>query len=351
MNAVQVPHPSQAQLAAFGLGKLDPEESAAVESHVAQCDCCCQLLKEVADDTLVAMLRDKDTESESSAPGAMDDAGASTVDGTSDAGSGESGQVDPLEVDLDVPEELADHPRYQVERLLGKGGMGDVYQAQHRLMERTVAIKVINPEIVNRPEAVRRFQREVKAAARLSHPNIVTAYDAEQAGNLHLLVMEYVKGRDLAWFVKECGPLSVADACQCVRQAALGLEHARKCGMVHRDIKPQNLMATPEGEVKILDFGLAQLAREAVAPGKLGGGPGELTDAHSMMGTPDYMAPEQAESARSADIRSDIYSLGATLYFLLAGQAPFAGRSVVEKLKAHAEEDPPFLQPPQFLSL
>jgi WD40 repeat protein/predicted Ser/Thr protein kinase len=341
MNAVQVPHPPRDQLAAFGLGQLGPEESVAVEDHIGQCDSCCQFLKEVPDDTLVGLLRNNGTHSEFGVADAKDDPSAATIDSAFHSDRSGGSQVDPLEVDLDLPEELANHPRYQVESLLGKGGMGDVYRARHRLMERTVAVKVINPEIVNRPEAVRRFQREVKAAARLSHPNIVTAYDAEQAGDLHLLVMEYVEGRDLACVVKETGPLSVEDACQCVRQAALGLEHARKCGMVHRDIKPQNLMLTPEREVKILDFGLAQFAREAVAPGKPGRGPGELTDAHSMMGTPDYMAPEQAESARSADIRSDIYSLGATLYYLLAGAPPFSEGSVLEKLKAHAEQTLP----------
>jgi WD40 repeat protein len=211
--------------------------------------------------------------------------------------------------------------------------MGAVYQAQHRLMGRTVALKVINGSLLNDPTAVARFRREVQAAAQLAHPNIVTAHDAEQAGDTHFLVMEYVEGTDLAAVVQRKGALPVTHACNYVRQAALGLQHAFEQGMVHRDIKPHNLMLMRSGQVKILDFGLARFASE--------GGPGaNLTATNSMMGTPDYVAPEQASDARTADIRADIYSLGCTLYCLLTGRPPFGDRTLLAKIVAHSQEAP-----------
>src|SRR5262249_36762668 len=143
-----------------------------------------------------------------------------------------------------VPPELADHPRYRVVGLLGSGGMGVVFKAEHLVMERPVALKVISRGLIDRPAVMERFRREVKAAARLSHPNIVTAHDAEQAGDTHFLVMEFVEGTTLARLVNERGLLPVAEACDYVRQAALGLQHAFEHGMVHRDIKPHNLMVT-----------------------------------------------------------------------------------------------------------
>jgi serine/threonine protein kinase len=180
--------------------------------------------------------------------------------------------------------------------------MGDVYQAQHRVMNRLVALKVIKPKLVQNEAAVQRFRREVQAAARLHDRNIVTAYDAEQAGSLHFLVMEYVEGVNLDEVVRRRGALPVAEACDAIRQAASGLQHAHELGMVHRDIKPHNLMLTPAGDVKILDFGLAGIARELHAE-ELPQAEHttiprttihQLTQAGSMMGTPDYIAPEQA---------------------------------------------------------
>src|SRR5262249_11871361 len=164
---------------------------------------------------------------------------------------------------------LAGHPRYRVLELLGVGGMGAVYKAEHLRMERTVALKVVNRSLTDNPAMVERFTREVKAAAKLAHPNIVTAFDADQAGDTHFLVMEFVEGVSLSRLVAEHGRLPVAEACDYVRQAALGLQHAFARGMVHRDIKPHNLMRTPEGQVKILDFGLARFAMETPAAGAL----------------------------------------------------------------------------------
>jgi tRNA A-37 threonylcarbamoyl transferase component Bud32 len=223
--------------------------------------------------------------------------------------------------------------RYRVLRELGRGGMGVVYQARHTVMDRQVVIKVISKALLDNPDALERFRREVQAAARLAHPNIVTAYDAEQAGDLHYLVMEFVPGQSLAEVLQKKGPLPVVHACHYARQAALGLQHAFERGMVHRDIKPANLMLTPKGQVKILDFGLAKVVSER------GAGRG-LTASGAYMGTPDYSAPEQATDARSADIRADLYSLGCTLYCLLAARPPFQEETAVKAILAHLEKEP-----------
>jgi serine/threonine-protein kinase len=222
--------------------------------------------------------------------------------------------------------------QYVVLSMLGQGGMGKVFKARHRLMKRVVALKVIRPALLAEPRAVSRFHREIEAVSRLSHPNIVAAFDADQVGNRHFLVTEYVEGTDLARLVKEHGPLPAGLACDCVRQAALGLQHAHEQGLVHRDIKPANLLlsrsAAPGSTpvVKILDMGLARLHAEE--------GDG-LTHTGAVMGTPDYIAPEQASDAHLVDIRADLYSLGCTLYFLLTGEAPFPGGTPMEKLFKH----------------
>jgi serine/threonine protein kinase len=245
----------------------------------------------------------------------------------------------------DVPPELRDHPRYRIVRLLGRGGMGAVYQAVHTVMDRPVALKVMRPDLTENPAAVERFKREVKAAAQLHHPNIVTAFDAEQVGNTHFLVMEYVDGRTLADVVAADGPLPAEVAADFVAQAAQGLQFAFEKGMIHRDIKPHNLMRTgvvispetaqhPHGQIKILDFGLARLATE---------GSGAQTASGMILGTVDFMAPEQADNAKKADIRSDIYSLGCTLFYLLTGRVPFPDGSVIQRVMAHVEKEPPSL--------
>jgi WD40 repeat protein/serine/threonine protein kinase len=227
--------------------------------------------------------------------------------------------------------------QYVLLERLGEGGMGQVFKARHQRLERTVALKVIRKDRLSHPDAIHRFQREARAAARLSHPNIVTIYDADEVGGTHFLAMEYVEGTDLSQLVRKRGPLSVALACDYIRQAALGLQHAHEQGMVHRDIKPANLFLTAMGVVKILDMGLARLQ-------EIGEDPGQNTEAMTqegaVMGTPDFIAPEQAVDSHTADIRADLYSLGCTLYYLMAGKVPFSGGTLGQKIAKHLARDP-----------
>jgi serine/threonine protein kinase len=215
---------------------------------------------------------------------------------------------------------------------LGEGGMGAVFKARHRRLGRLVALKLIRKESLGDDDAVRRFRREIRAASQLTHPHIVMALDADEADGVHFYAMEYVEGCNLAQWVEQHGPLPVRRACEYVRQAALGLQHAHERGLVHRDVKPSNLLLTTQGEtIKLLDLGLARL-RRAASDGDSGS---SLTQIGEVMGTPDYISPEQAESSHTVDIRADLYSLGCTLYFLLAGRAPFSGLVPIEKLFHH----------------
>src|SRR4051812_36755594 len=225
-------------------------------------------------------------------------------------------------------------PYLLLERL-GQGGMGQVFKARHQFMSRVVALKVIRPEHLTSPETVRRFHQEVRASAQLNHPNIVTAYDAGCVGDTHFLVMEYVEGQDLARLLKQRGALPVVAACDLARQVALGLQHAHEKGLVHRDIKPGNLLVTPQGVVKILDLGLARLRASEV-----GSLLPPLTLEGAVMGTADYMAPEQALNSKGADIRADLYSLGCTLYHFLTGRVPLPSDSLPGKVLAHQQTAP-----------
>jgi serine/threonine protein kinase len=225
---------------------------------------------------------------------------------------------------------------YLVLDKLGQGGMGMVLKATHRRMKRTVALKVLSPTLTKTPELAARFQREVEAAARLSHPNIVAAHDADVANDTLFLVMEYVAGRDLSTVVKSQGPLSPELAVSCILQTARGLEYAHRHGVIHRDIKPANLLLDDAGTVKILDMGLARIEGET-------GAQAELTSTGAVMGTVDYMAPEQALNTKSADARSDIYSLGVTLWYLLIGRPLYQGDSLMARLIAHREFPVPSL--------
>ncbi|MBL8796961.1 MAG: protein kinase [Planctomycetia bacterium] len=229
---------------------------------------------------------------------------------------------------------------YIVLEKLGQGGMGMVFKAHDRRMDRTVAVKVLPPAFTKKPHAVQRFQREVQAAARLVHPNIVASFDAGQDVGAYFLVMEFVDGSDLSRLVKTQGPLPVAQAVNCALQAARGLEHAHAAGVIHRDIKPGNLLLDRKGTVKILDMGLARFDESANNPGAAD----ELTHAGSVLGTCDYMAPEQALNSRNADQRSDVYSLGCTLWYLLTGKPLYAGETMMEKIMAHRDAPIPSLR-------
>lgn len=227
---------------------------------------------------------------------------------------------------------------YELDSRIGQGGMGTVYLASHTMLERQVAIKFLSPAQTHDPQYVSRFRREMKAVGRLTHPNIVQAFDAGEQDGTHFLVMEYVDGLDVAAVQNSLTQLSIADACEIIRQAAVGLQHAHGNGLVHRDIKPSNLLLSRDGTVKVLDLGLALFheAEMEVAD--------QLTHTGQIMGTLDFMAPEQADDTHTVDIRADIYSLGCTLFTLLAGQPPFSGpqfATPMKKLAAHLKNSVP----------
>lgn len=338
-------HPSPAELKSFAVGGLPEARRRELEDHIAACAACVRDLESAGDDSLVRLARRANSTLTPSVAAVLEKLEYEVA-------------TEPTLVLLDLLPELRDHPRYRVTKRLGAGGMGVVYRAHHRIMDRIVALKVMNPAIIASPDAVERFQREVRAAAKLSHPNIVTAFDADQAGGLHFLVMELLDGVSLDRWVAKKGPQPEGLASYFIRQAAMGLQHAHQMGMVHRDIKPQNLFLTRRGQVKILDFGLARLAygaEEEAADTAKGStdvadtSPGSPIAAHrlermtqtsALLGTPDFVAPEQTRDARKVDIRADLYSLGCTFYFLLTGRVPFPSGSLQQRLLSHCLEDP-----------
>jgi len=344
-------HPADETLVSYGLGKLDETVADRVSKHLEECAPCRQRVADLSGDSFVGRLRQaqpqpaqpqpaqpvpraktlvedvpqggarsKVSEKQSSILGKL----ASSQDSDS---SPESGSA--------LPPELVDHPHYEVIRELGRGGMGVVYLARNKLMDRLEVLKLLSQEMLGKPERVERFLREIQAAAKLHHPNVVAAYTAFPLGKLLVFAMEYVEGDDLAKLVRARGPLPVLNACYFAYQTALGLQHAHERGMIHRDIKPGNLILFRQGKkgtVKILDFGLAKLSSEQKIDRT-------LTHEGQMLGTPDYIAPEQTLDAQKADIRSDIYSLGCTLYHLLTGNPPFSGSSLYAVLQAHHADE------------
>ena len=328
MSVATQPHPPKAVLTAFSTGSLREPAASEVADHLLDCDPCTQrLLGLQSEDTLLDLLKQQEVPVHSGTSNLL----------TSSASTSESKAF----------ELLSDHPRYELLELVGRGGMGDVFRGRHRLMDREVAIKFLNAprwrKRLQQREAVLRFQREVKAAAKLSHPNIVTAFDAEECNGVHYFVMEYIAGENLASYVKQQGPLSIKDAFDCLRQVCLGLEVAHRQGMVHRDVKPHNLMVSRVDQdqlcVTILDFGIASLGLEQHRGPETQPSSG-LTHSGRVVGTPEYISPEQALGTSSVDCRADIYSLGATLYFLLMGRPPFVG-TCEELFALHKHASPP----------
>lgn len=215
---------------------------------------------------------------------------------------------------------------------LGEGGMGTVFRARHKRMRRIVALKVLNPEIQENPDHLQRFQREIETLARLNHPGVIQAYDADFGPSGFFLVLELVEGNDLDGIVRKHGPLPVSEAIDAMIQSAKALQYVHDQGMVHRDIKPQNLMRNRQGDIKVADLGLVRLteAESSDDHNKQG-----LTQQFTIAGTLEFMAPEQAENTSGVDNRADIYSLGCSLYYILAGKNVYTGKSVMDKLMAH----------------
>jgi serine/threonine-protein kinase len=218
---------------------------------------------------------------------------------------------------------------------LGEGGMGEVFRARHARLGRDVALKVMHRDKLANPEAVKRFRREIRAAATLAHENVVAAFDADQSGDVHFFAMEFVDGTTLDRYVRDRGPLPVGEACHYVRQTALGLAHAHERGLTHRDIKPSNLLLSKAGVIKISDLGLVLVDD----PGGLGAS--RITKEGLTVGTPDFLAPEQGRHPRAADGRADIYALGCTFYYLLTAEVPFPGGTPTEKMLCHVRDPVP----------
>ena len=304
--------PSPQKLTDYLLGKLDEAEWQSISDHLHACEDCVSELDQIdeSQDSMIQRLRHPQSDDEF-----MQEPECRLAVEKS------------RQLDWGQVADFAVLREYQLIEKLGEGGMGTVYRARHTKLDREVAVKLLPSERLRSAQAVSRFEREMKAIGRLHHPNIVQAFDAGEVEGQYYLAMELVSGLDLSMLVDRVGPLPVADACEIVRQAALGLQHAHEHELVHRDIKSSNLMLTPSGDVKILDLGLARL-QDPLSEEH------EVTSTGQVMGTLDYMAPEQLGDSHAVDIRADIYSLGATLYKLLTGRAPHA-----DKRLQHAPEE------------
>ncbi len=307
--------PHHDELQSFRGGTLSLDRHLAVAKHLKACDACRKLVSAMptpCDDTPL------NAGPETFAPHPV----------------GDTGEAEPLATRIGP---------YRVVRVLGRGGMGVVYEAEHEMLKNRVALKILPRSAVNDPRVMARFRREWEAVGRLVHPNVVRALHADDVGGTAFLAMELIPGPDLGKVVHRHGPLAPADAAEAVRQAALGLAHAHAQGVIHRDVKPSNILLAPDGVVKLLDLGLARFAA--------GTSDSRLSGQH-YLGTADYMAPEQWEGV-TANPRTDIYSLGCVLFFLLTGKPPFAAPeypSPRAKMRAHHEVAVPAVAGPPDLT-
>jgi WD40 repeat protein len=325
--------PSPRELQAFRVGELPLPDLERVGEHLGMCPGCASTVDALLDtpDHLVAALRGLDGSDPVPTGGTIDKEMAALEAAWEDPSWRREPAPTVRVAAGPAPSQLRE---YRLLGKLGEGGMGAVYRALHTRLERVVALKVLAPERTADPDAVKRFQREMKAVGKLGHPHIVRATDAGEVDGTHFLVMEYVAGPDLARLVRAVGRLPVADACEAARQAAVGLHHAHQRGLVHRDVKPSNLLLSRTGQVKLLDLGLALLPKATEG----------TTSEDLVLGTLDYLAPEQAERAHAVDRRADVYGLGCTLYHLLAGRVPYPDppyQTPLEKIRAHAEAPVP----------
>ncbi len=341
MTAIQCP--TSNDLKALTLGQLSSEDSDQLFQHVSECEACRSDLETVEDtgDSLIASLRSPDPEAEFSGEPDCQLAVAKALGALAFAG-----QAEPVTELQEVPSSIGE---YEIVRPIGRGGMGSVYLARHTKLGREVALKVLASNRLGDTRIRERFEAEMLAVGRLSHPNIVTAHDAREVNGTAVLVTEFVSGMDLGQLLLRCGPLSLSNACHIARQIAVALSYTHQQGFVHRDIKPSNVMLSADGEVKLLDLGLARLQYGERSSTEISGAEmpaAEMTATGQAMGTADYVAPEQVTDSKTVDIRADIYALGCTLFKLLTGRAPFADEqhiTVFAKMTAHVSKAPPSL--------
>lgn len=340
MTASPVQCPPADRLKAFAFGRLPDVDCAAVLEHLGECEACASQLETLDDgeDSLVADLRQPDPWGAFGDEPECRTAVIKALGSLAIAGDTSARDTSARNTDQEVlPRQIGE---YEILRSLGSGGMGHVYLARHTKLGREVALKVLATHRLADTRLQQRFESEMRAIGRLSHPNIVTAHDAREIEGTSVLITEYIDGLDLGQLMRLVGPLSTADACEIVRVVCVALAYIHDSGFVHRDIKPSNIMLSRSGEVKLLDLGLARY--QYGEPDRA-----ELTGTGQAMGTADYIAPEQVTDSRRADARADIYSLGCTLMKLLTGRAPFSDAcypTPFAKMTAHVSKPAPRLK-------